>query len=149
VASGTWSYSLLDLARGDGVAATLRLYGFDAAGNSSAPLTRSFTLDTVPPRITVEPPANPLAELRGTVTDGGGVAELYVRIDQPGVASRWERLSLSGNSWSYRPSLSAAVAYTLTVEARDRAGNRSASAAYTNGATRVNVYVPMIANRRQ
>jgi hypothetical protein len=143
-ATGTWAYAPATVQDADGEYQTIAFYGLDAVGNrSTVPLTRTYQVDTVPPAVTVithisEIPLEtyqPVTEtdkldgtvpppvLVGTVSDGGGVSEVYVREDTPEGGSLWHVAERDGSMWSYTPRPETVGLYTLQVEALDRAGN--------------------------
>ncbi len=142
--TGTWAYAPATVQDADGEYQTIAFYGLDAVGNrSTVPLTRTYQVDTVPPAVTIttyvsEIPLEayqPITEtdklngtvpppvLVGTVSDGGGVSEVYVREDTPEGDSFWHVAERGGSTWSYTPGPETAGLYTLQVEALDRAGN--------------------------
>jgi hypothetical protein len=142
--TGTWAYAPATVQDTDGQYQTITFYGLDAVGNrSTVPLSRTYQVDTVPPAVTIityvsEIPLEayqpitgtdkttetaPPPVLVGTVSDGGGVSEVYVRLDTPGGDSFWHVAERDGSTWSYTPRPETAGLYTLQVEALDRAGN--------------------------
>jgi hypothetical protein len=80
-ASGVWIHPFAPVAEGDGITGVLVLYGLDAAGNRSAPLTRAYRIDTIPPVITVTNALSQVtlpgssAVMAGTVAGSEFVAE--------------------------------------------------------------------------
>jgi hypothetical protein len=97
----------------------------------------TVTVDTVAPRLVVEQIASALPlganltpVLRGSVADGGGVAELFVDVVTPDGEVRRERIEPAA-AWSFELAPDAAGIYQLTVSAADSAGNLAVSDAYT------------------
>ena len=142
--TGTWAYAPATVHDVDGEYQTIAFCGLDAAGNrSTVPLTRTYQVGTVPPAVTVitqindisletyqpvagmdkSPETAPPPVLVGTVSDGGGVSEVYVRLDTPGGDSFWHVAERDDSTWSYTPRPDTVGLYTLQVEALDRAGN--------------------------
>ena len=143
--TGAWAYAPATVQDADGEYQTVVFYGLDGVGNrSTAPLSRTYQVDTVPPAATIityisEIPleayqpitgtdkttetAPPPPVLVGAVSDGGGVSEVYVRLDTPEGDSFWRIAERDGSTWSYTPRPETAGLYTLQVEALDRAGN--------------------------
>ncbi len=142
--TGTWTYAPATVQDADGEYQTIAFYGLDAVGNrSTVPLSRTYQVDTVPPAVAVithiseilldayQPVTDtdkatetaPPPVLVGTVSDGGGVSEVYVRLDTPEGDSFWHVADRGGSTWSYTPRPKTAGLYTLQVEALDRAGN--------------------------
>ena len=153
--TGSWQLSL-PLPEGDGIAATVVFTGTDRAGNLSLPLTQEIVVDTVPPVLTVtqaldtiDASSNDTPVLAGTHSDGGGLAEIYARVQGPdGVV--WTAVSRDATTWAFVPEELAVGNYTITLQAYDRAGNgRSygpfALAVVENGHT---VYLPVVINGR-
>jgi hypothetical protein len=142
--TGTWSYDLGELVEGDGVSQTLSLYAVDAAGNRSAQaLTRHFRVDTVAPAIVVSaslqsvvlgdylaPSVGPPV-LSGTAADGGGVGEVFVQLEGPDGTTHVGIARREDDQWTFTPELRVAGRYTLTVAARDLAGNIASGGTYT------------------
>jgi hypothetical protein len=156
-ASGTWSLLLLTADR-DGEPQTLRLTGIDGARNVSDPLTRTFKIDTVPPALTIThaldevefddyrsgaPPAAPV--ISGTVSDGGGLDRVTVRLEAPNGAVTYQDADVNGDTWQFAPELGQGGDHTLTVEAYDLAGNGGAAAHELEviGGESL-IYIPMI-----
>jgi hypothetical protein len=135
---GTWQLAL-PLPAGDGVVATVAITGTDAAGNVSAPLLRDVTIDNVAPTLMVTtlvtqttPTGSgvPLAIVEGTSADGGGMAEIYARLEGPeGVF--WTAVQRSADRWRYTPELREPGEYRVTFQAYDRAGNAASYGPFT------------------
>ena len=126
---GDWSFRL-GSSDEDGVTRTLTFAGIDGAGNSAVVLTRTFRLDVVAPVITPTQVSESDPVLRGLVSDGSGVAAVYVRITPPAGPTVWEAAALQGNRWAYTPTFSLAGGYGLIIEAYDVAGNAAAVGPY-------------------
>jgi uncharacterized repeat protein (TIGR01451 family) len=118
----------------------MTLVGLDGAGNLSQPISRTYRLDTVAPVITVTSLINevvlddyPLvgpAVLSGDSQDGGGMGEVYVRMENEAGEFAWQTAVISGTEWSFTPQLTAAGLFTLTVEGYDLAGNAGVNGSY-------------------
>jgi hypothetical protein len=128
--SGNWYAVSPVLGDGDGSWQTLFFYGVDSVGNrSTAPLSRTFRVDVVQPVVTAIQLADlairaiPESVFSGTVSDGGGVDRVDVRIVHPDLSATWEGTSLSGEVWDHTTTFGAGGAHTLGVEAWDQAGN--------------------------
>lgn len=139
--TGDWLYGLTTSDE-DGVTKTLTFAGVDAAGNSQVNLTRTFTIDVVPPVITPTHVADTDPVLRGLVTDGSGVAAVYVRITPPTGPVVWEAATLLGASWAYTPAVGTPGIYDLLVEAYDVAGNAAVAGPFTRTITDVPTPTP-------
>jgi cyclophilin family peptidyl-prolyl cis-trans isomerase len=111
---------------------TVSITATDAVGNVSAPIVVTYTLDTVPPAITISTgPADgvsgqPDPTYAGTVTDAGsGVSTLTASIN--GGTAQTLSVDAQGN-FSFDPHLatdgSADGFYSFTFVARDVAGNQ-------------------------
>ncbi|RMG65780.1 MAG: PKD domain-containing protein [Chloroflexi bacterium] len=132
------------LREGDAVSQVLELYGLDAVGNRSAVLTRTAWVDTVPPIITVTEALSPVfdvdfgtapvhqAVITGLVSDGALRVVRGWLMNSAGVITAYTA-TVAGGQWVLTPTLPAGAygVYTLTVEAWDRADNRSASLMHT------------------
>jgi hypothetical protein len=130
-AGGVWRADLRGVATADGRAAVLRVVGEDEAGNRSAALERSFTLDTVAPALTLQQAGGArldraLPMIGGAVADGGGVRAVAVRVTTPDGASRWVSATVTGSTWQLTLPAAGDGSYGVTVEAVDVAGNRAA-----------------------
>jgi len=124
---------------GDGVTQVIELTAFDGVGNSSA-ISRSVRVDTVSPRITgttfistvmdSDNGAAPMTALVlvGQGSDGGGIAEITAYLMRPDGTLSTIDVAWNGATWSFAPTLDAAAYgnYTVTVVAKDQAGNASA-----------------------
>lgn len=126
------------LDQGDAVPQVLELYGQDAVGNRSPVLTRTVFVDTVAPLITITQALSDVldadfgalpvqqAVLTGTVTDGA------LRVVRGWLMNALDEITtftatVDGTQWTLAPTLPAGAygVYTLTVEAWDKADNRS------------------------
>jgi hypothetical protein len=118
------------------------LVGEDKAGNTSEPISRTYKVDVVAPVIEVETftiqaadggeestPSVLNVEMSGTVTDGGEVDEVRVRVSYNGQVS-WYNAVVSGDSWTFVRSFVGPGSYLFTAEAYDVAGNLGAGETY-------------------
>jgi hypothetical protein len=148
--TGTWSYVLQALGELDNELQDFSLYGMDGAGNRSAPLTRTYGVDAVPPVITVTlwvdylPAPSPAQVLGGTVSDGGGVSEMYVSVETPEGDTSWDPVAPVGEAWSYTLSPQTEGIYTLWIQARDPKGNTSEEGPYRVSVGVKEVYLPLV-----
>ena len=148
--SGEWSYAD-DLADGE---YELSARATDRAGNTSATIVRRFgvavpTDDATPPSVAIGVPAEDGQQFGASPTFGGtasdeeggsGVQAVLVTItdDLDGTVVDGALATLSGENWSYEePSSLVDGDYTLSVVARDAAGNDSAAATRTFGVMHV------------
>ncbi|MEM7129936.1 MAG: LamG-like jellyroll fold domain-containing protein [Chloroflexota bacterium] len=124
----------LPLVEADGITQTATIVGLDVVGNRSVSTVLTYQLDTVRPVVEVNTAvetldlgtylADPSASiLEGTVTDGGGVAGVFVTIEGPTGAPSSATAEQNGITWRLRPELQVPGAYTLIVQAQDLAGN--------------------------
>ncbi|MBN1873374.1 MAG: Ig-like domain-containing protein [Anaerolineae bacterium] len=130
--TGTWRYALKATADLDHEDLDFYLCGLDGAGNrSTGTLSRTYTVDTVPPVVTVETQVDSIAGLSprlvlsGTVTDGSGISELYILLTPPGGSISSTLAAQYGDAWSYTLFPTTVGTYTLRLEARDAQGNAS------------------------
>jgi hypothetical protein len=79
------------------------------------------------------------------VSDGGGLDDVYVRVEPPDGASYYDLVDRSGADWSYTPRLAEDGAYTLWLTAYDQVGNTTQMGPYTVlvGASN-RVYLPLV-----
>ncbi len=178
--TGAWNNNLANLMAGDGISKTVSIYGFDGAGNRSAtPAQRTFTLDTIAPVITVtqqitaslearvlidapttqaeltaqQAPPEAQFGLRGIVSDGGGVAEMYAYLVTADGASKTETVQLTlsdahNGAWTYTPLNPPAAAFTVFIGARDIAGNVRVIGSYqAQGDNSVTLFIPLLGRR--
>jgi hypothetical protein len=140
--AGSWGIDVAAWQNGDGVTQTLTLVGEDKAGNTSEPISRTYKVDVVAPVIEVETftiqaadggeestPSVLNVEMSGTVTDGGEVDEVRVRVSYNGQVS-WYNAVVSGDSWTFVRSFVGPGSYLFTAEAYDVAGNLGAGETY-------------------
>ncbi len=107
------------------------------SGNSSTTLPINFTVDTLPPSITITFPtdgstiASSIIIVKGTVSDpspSSGLDAVYVKLD----GGRYHEVSLSGGNWSYTfIGLWPAGVHTLIAKATDNCGNSADSPVIT------------------
>lgn len=138
--TGTWLYDMAPFQNGDGVTQTMTLVGYDGGGNSSEAISRTYRLDTVGPVMTVTTAISEVVlgdyplfappVLAGEWKDGGGLDEVYVRMEDEAGSFSWQSAVISGTEWSFTPQLSAPGHYTLTVEGYDLAGNAGVTGSY-------------------
>ncbi len=142
ILTGTWSTTLTIPQGVDYASQTLSIFGLDAAGNrSDEPLERAFWFDTEPPSVTVTTQVStvalgayttqPIPILAGTAEDGSGQVELAVRMRSEAGGTQRIVVPLEAGAWSFMPEISKAGAYSLSVEARDSAGNLTSLGAWT------------------
>ncbi len=142
ILTGTWSTSLPIPQGVDYASQTLSLFGLDAAGNrSDEPLERAFWFDTVPPSVTVSTQvstiplgaytAQPTPILAGTAEDGSGQVELAVRMSSEAGGTQRIVIPVEAGAWSFMPEISKTGVYSLSIEARDPAGNLRTLGAWT------------------
>ena len=154
--SSVWEMNISNLTEGDGISQTMALAGLDGAGNHSNTITRTYQVDTIGPMITVtqlitvvspEDISNNRTLVGGFVSDGGGVAEVVVRLsDENGNVYGLDTM-LADNEWSVDlaelPFNSRQ--YWMSIEAIDNVGNVQVSDSY---ALEVNglayIYLPII-----
>jgi hypothetical protein len=125
----------------------------DSSGNQSTPLVVKYIVDTVAPRIDVTtlPQSQvtlgddlPPVTLGGTASDGGGVANIYVILEDPNgewavmnvdwdggasatAASFGARAAAAGSPWTFSFTPDQPGTYHITVESVDRAGNQTSA----------------------
>jgi hypothetical protein len=140
-ASGQWANQLF-VDNLDGITQTLRLVGIDSVGNQSAPLERTFRIDTVPPVVTATASA---AGISGTVSDGSGVQIVRLRVEPENGAPYWLDAQQDGDQWALTFQSALAGKYTLFVEAVDLVGNLSATGPFVVvGSGAGEIYLPVI-----
>jgi uncharacterized repeat protein (TIGR01451 family) len=138
--TGSWLYDMASFQNGDGITQTMTLIGRDGVGNLSEPISRTYRLDTVAPTITVTAAISevvlgdyPLVGppiLTGDSQDGGGLGEVYVRMEAESGDFSWQTAVISGTEWHFTPQLTSAGQFTLTVEGYDLAGNAGVTGSY-------------------
>ncbi len=127
--SADWTFTVHNGRPMDWVTQTVSLYGTDMVGNRmTAPLAFEVMVDNVAPVITTThlahlPGLNMNIEaLSGTVSDGGGVAGMFVTVWSPeGVYQ--DVATVNGTSWRYVLHPLSISTYRLQVTAIDLAGN--------------------------
>lgn len=117
--SGQWLYDLNPSLNVEQPGRVLRLYGVDPAGNRSAPLEYTYTLDTKPPQLLFYSP------IAGQVTDGVGVDFMLIKAHTPDGETLLDRVAINGNQWVYTDTaqLLGDSNFIVYVEAVDTAGN--------------------------
>lgn len=134
VSNGTWSYAASHLADGT---YTAQASQSDEAGNIGTSGTETFTVDTTPPAVTMNPLASPTKDTTPTLSGAGGVATG----DHPSVTvTIYEGASVTGNvvasatvpvksgSWTYTSPHLADGTYTAQASQTDEVGNVGTSA---------------------
>jgi hypothetical protein len=134
LSGGSWSYTPASpLADGT---YTVKVVGTDAASNTSAPATATFTVDTTPPALTLTSPTNNalLEVARPTFSGQAGTATgdrasvrltIYSGASAAGSPVQTLEVASSGSSWtsgSNGPTLAKGI-YTVVAEQLDEAGN--------------------------
>jgi uncharacterized repeat protein (TIGR01451 family) len=122
----------------DGVMHRLRARATDAAGNISLSEWQATLVDNIAPVVTVTTAISQVElvdywpghmtggpVLAGTVSDGGGLSGVRVRVDTPAGDSYQDGADLDGDAWSYIPHPQAFGLHRLYVMAQDLAGNIS------------------------
>ncbi len=128
----------------DGVTHTVELRSTDIVGNVGPTEPYTVTVDNVPPELTVTqcftevvvqnyrptrlhkgPPV-----LTGTISDGGGVQRVAVRVELPDGDFYYQDVPVITNTWLYTPELTAVGTYTLMVEGTDFLSNTTRSEKY-------------------
>ncbi|HNT77973.1 MAG TPA: hypothetical protein PKH77_23415, partial [Anaerolineae bacterium] len=148
---GDWSYALKAVGRLDYLSQTLALTGIDGAGNrSTAPLSRTYTVDNVAPAVTVTtwlahiPAGISTQVLGGTVRDGGGDSQLYMLLTAPGGTLTTTSVTRDGENWQYTFQPDTEGVYSLRIEARDAEGNVSGYGPYVVTVGGTKVYLPLV-----
>jgi hypothetical protein len=142
VVTGTWNSILLVPLGVDYASQVLSIYGRDAAGNrSTPPLESAFWVDTVAPNVEIttlvssvsllEYSNNPLPILAGTASDGSGQVEIVVRMTSTGTGTQRTVIAVEDNQWSYFPEIHYPGVYSLSLQARDIAGNQTSLGYWT------------------
>jgi hypothetical protein len=123
ISGGAWSYALAGLAAGTN---TITVTAQDTAGNTSSKIA-AIIVDQAPPSITINPVATPTAlttqTISGTISDTIGIASVTVKIGSGADSAA----TISGGTWSYDLSGLAPWSNTITVTAKDAAGNTATS----------------------
>jgi subtilisin-like proprotein convertase family protein len=161
--TGRWSYwASISAEAQDYVSHTLSIYGVDLVGNRTGePLALNFAVDNVGPAITVtNQPAGATftfgapMPLDGTVSDGGGIRAAWLTVVAPNGGTMAYPIDLAGSvgglyTWAYTDTDEFVLegAYTLWVEAMDKAGNRSVVGPFELTMTSpYQVYLPVVQN---
>jgi uncharacterized protein with FMN-binding domain len=136
--SGTWSYTSPHLADG---AYTAQVTQRDKAGDTGKSTPVTFTIDTVPPEVSIDPVASPTNDhtpkLEGKAgTVAGDEPSVTVTIydgtsTEGGVATEKSGVAVTGGTWSYTLPHLAGGTYTAQVTQKDKAGNLGTSAPST------------------
>jgi subtilisin-like proprotein convertase family protein len=148
--TGTWTFDVAAEGDVDGEDRTFEFYAVDASGNrSSVPTVVTVTLDNVAPVLTATQIAalldvsvtTPTVVLSGTVSDGGGVQSVQVRVEGPSGATTFESVRVAAGSaplgaarttteWEYEFVPSEVGRHKVTLTAADAKGNTTTSAEY-------------------
>jgi hypothetical protein len=154
--SGTWSITLNVPLGVDYASQTLLFYGWDAVGNRSIlPVERSVFIDTAAPDVAIATRIStislnsymfdPEPILTGTASDASGVVDIVVRMSAPGLGSQRTVIPVQNNQWVYIPDISAIGVYSLSLEARDIAGNLTTLGSWTLAVTDgFKIWLPII-----
>ncbi|MCP4210113.1 MAG: hypothetical protein GY764_01420, partial [Halieaceae bacterium] len=143
--TGRWSTHLPspDAGAPDALSVTLKLYGADAAGNSTVdPVTISYLLDTVHPELEVTTVVEEVDEntsgpvLAGSASDGSAF-DVYVELRPPSGSNERYQAGVTDGEWSFNHTFSEIGTYRAWVQAVDIAGNRR-----TNGPFLITVTSP-------
>ncbi len=146
--SGRWSFLATGLEDRDYISHTVEVYATDLAGNRSDALTLTLWVDNVPPVLTVSEVtekaqigamASDVRVMRGTVSDGGEIAQLYAMLLTPGGDRQSVRLGHSGGQWWLDLRTNQPGTHTIWVNAVDAAGN-----AVTAGPYEVTLVYPLL-----
>ena len=121
------SWTLLAPELGDGVTTTLTFVGYDVAGNTSQPLTKTLLVDTVAPQFVTTNVAVNGASLAasGTITDGDQVARIQLYLLLPDGDSTIVTGTVSGTSWTVNYGFAQTGLHQVLAVATDRAGNQA------------------------
>jgi hypothetical protein len=148
---GDWSYALAAVGELDYRGQVLSLTGIDGAGNrSTVPLSRTYTVDNVPPVVTVTtrirhiPTLSSTLVLSGTVYDGGGSSELYVLMEAPDDTLTSTHAARNWDNWSYFLQPKTEGVYSLRIEARDAQRNVSGYGPYNVSVGEITIYWPLL-----
>jgi len=136
-----WAYTFSFPDGLDGVSQTVKVYGFDHAGNRSHPITMPFRVDNVAPVIVVsstvylapvQPSSTTVRVLTGTVSDGSGIRrmEAFVQTPEGDLLGAPVGMGEDGRWW-YDLELSTPGSYRITVSAVDKAENAAVTWPYT------------------
>ncbi len=137
-ATGTWRFDLLDQPDGDGVSQTVHFFATDRVGNrTETAVSYTYDVDTVAPVVVVSdvlqtvdlsdyasPAVMAAPVLSGTISDGGGMGLINIRLESPSGDTQFQAATLDENGgWQFVPTLTEVGRYQLFVEAQDAAGN--------------------------
>jgi hypothetical protein len=133
-------YWTWDMPTDDGVTHTLQAQATDLAGNVELDTPHSVWVDNVGPALTVTDALTQVVVqnyrpgvgaggpvISGTVSDGGGLASLVVRVELPDGTSYEEAITWDGQAWQYTPELTLVGTHRLRVTATDELGNATQS----------------------
>jgi hypothetical protein len=129
-----WSYTPPHL--GDGTY-TAQATQRDAAGNVGQSTTRTFTVDTTPPAVTLDPVSSPTSDPTPLLQGSGGEADgpvsatIHEGTTTAGDIVASGSAEVNGGSWSYSSPALPDGTYTAQATQRDAAGNRGESDAAT------------------
>ncbi|MEM7114189.1 MAG: LamG-like jellyroll fold domain-containing protein [Chloroflexota bacterium] len=100
---------------------TVRIYAVDEAGNRSAAVEYTYTLDTRGPEVTFN------TFFDGQATDGSGIAFMTIKYHGPNGETVDDDITLDLPNWSYPAGFDFPqdALYAIYVEATDNAGNTS------------------------
>src|SRR5205823_970037 len=133
VSGSAWTYTALQLADGTYTAQAIQQ---DTAGNAGKSASRTFTIKTVAPAVTLNPIETPTNEPTPTLRGSGGTAPgdesvvtvtIYRGNSVGGVTAATGTVSLIGGAWAYASAHLADGTYTAQATQHDGAGNTGAS----------------------
>ncbi len=136
--TGVWSAYLQPPSdvKVDGQMQTLWLYGEDAVGNRSEPISVTYQIDNTPPELGVTfvagfvPDIGANLIMEGTVSDGTSV-DVNVLVAPPTGLRQRMKASVAGNEWSFTQTWTETGIYSLWVQATDAAGNGTTIGPFT------------------
>jgi hypothetical protein len=138
VTGETWSYTPPHLEDGTYTAQATQK---DKAGNTGESSTVTFTIDTVPPTVSINPVKSPTnnatPELAGSAhTDADDEESVTVVVYEGSsvggkVAAEGKSVPVIGEAWSYTPPTLADGTYTAQATEKDQAGNTGTSTPVT------------------
>ncbi len=130
-----WSYSPTHLADGTYTAQATQ---HDEAGNTGTSTAVTFTIDTTPPKVSIDPVTSPTNDATPTLTgdagteagDGAVTVTIYKGAAAEGeIASTG--LATGGSAWKYTPAKLPDGTYTAQASQHDEAGNANTSTTAT------------------
>jgi hypothetical protein len=133
VTGATWSYKAAHLADGT---YTAQAEQSDDAGNVGKSAAATFTVDTIPPAVTINQLSSPTNDVTPTLTGNAGVASgdhasvtvtIYKGSTASGEVASTASVTVSGGTWSYRSAQLAQGKYTAQATQSDEAGNTGKS----------------------